>query len=67
MRKMINHFKKEVEKVLKSNNKAEIKKLKEQLINFINGNFKFKNYHLELECAVHQEDTNSSNYRNGKK
>jgi hypothetical protein len=28
----------------------------------LNGNFKFKNHHLELECAVHQENTNSSNY-----
>ncbi|CAI2189803.1 6575_t:CDS:1 [Funneliformis geosporum] len=33
----------------------------------LNGDFKFKNHHLELKCAVHQEDTNSSNYGKGKK
>lgn len=33
----------------------------------LNGNFKFKNRHLELECAVYQEDTNSSSYGKGKK
>ncbi|CAG8583669.1 13208_t:CDS:2 [Funneliformis caledonium] len=33
----------------------------------LNGDFEFKNHHFELECAVHQEDTNSSNYGKGKK
>ncbi|CAG8446398.1 6099_t:CDS:2 [Funneliformis mosseae] len=31
----------------------------------LNGDFEFKNHHLELECAVHQEDTNPSNYGKG--
>ncbi|CAG8456509.1 1378_t:CDS:10 [Funneliformis caledonium] len=33
----------------------------------LNGDFEFKNHHLELECAVHQEETNSSNYGKDKK
>ncbi|CAI2188222.1 19030_t:CDS:2, partial [Funneliformis geosporum] len=33
----------------------------------LNGDFEFKNHHLELECVVHREDTNSSNYGKGKK
>jgi hypothetical protein len=33
----------------------------------LNGNFKFKNHHLELVCAIYQEDTNSSSYEKSKK